>query len=175
MLAVDELVDEHRLILRMVKLVDAHSKRAVDIDFLVVAVDFFRTFADKFHHGKEEGILFNALSHKALSAEDKRVMNELIVEHAYARKTVNSLEAAKADYLKGDPQALEQIKKALCTLTELYPAHIAKEDKTFFPESTKYFNEQEHKEMLTAFSDFDRNFTSKRFEQIVIARENKIG
>ncbi len=173
MLAVDELVDEHRLIERMVKLVDAKSKLAVDVDFLVVAVDFFRTFADKYHHGKEEGILFNALSHKWLSTENKKVMNELILEHAIARKTVNSLEASKEDHLKGNPKAIEEIKKSLFTLTQLYPAHIAKEDKIFFPAATKYFSKQEQEEMLNQFEEFTRDFTKRRYEQIIKAREDK--
>jgi hemerythrin-like domain-containing protein len=62
MLPVDLLVAEHRLIERIVKPMKEERERIaktglVDTNFIVRAVDFFRTYADHFHHGKEEAIL----------------------------------------------------------------------------------------------------------------------
>ncbi len=58
MLPVGLLMKEHRLIERMVKLMDVELRKAgergsVDPGFIDTAVDFLRTYADKCHHGKE--------------------------------------------------------------------------------------------------------------------------
>ncbi len=59
MLPVEILIGEHRLIEQMVGFVEQETKKIVaegkvDPNSIVVAVDFFRTYADKYHHGKEE-------------------------------------------------------------------------------------------------------------------------
>ena len=98
----------------------------------MAAVDFFRTYADRYHHGKEEGILFNDLYKRKLSEADAAVMRELILEHATARRTVITLEKQEANYISGNAEALGSILESLITLIELYPRHIEKEDKHFF-------------------------------------------
>jgi hemerythrin-like domain-containing protein len=71
LLPVEILIDEHRLIERFVVLIKKEIEKIVEHkevepNFIVVAVDFFRTYADKYHHGKEEGILFKGLAQKKL-------------------------------------------------------------------------------------------------------------
>ena len=56
------LMIEHRLIERMIKVLAGElehmAARAVANPQLIqVAIDFFRTYADRTHHGKEEDIL----------------------------------------------------------------------------------------------------------------------
>jgi hemerythrin-like domain-containing protein len=53
----------------------------VEPNFIVAAVDFFRTYADRYHLGKEEGILFKGLSNRNLSDVDRKMMLELTLEH----------------------------------------------------------------------------------------------
>jgi len=89
---VEILISEHRLIEQMVSLLEKEIEKTtsagkVDPNFLVAVVDFFRTYADKYHHGKEEGILFKELSSKTSSDVDHKMMLELVMEHAFARKT----------------------------------------------------------------------------------------
>jgi hemerythrin-like domain-containing protein len=139
----------------------------VEPNFIVVAVDFFRTYADRYHHGKEEGILFKGLSSKKLSDIDHKMMLELVMEHAFARKTVKSLEALKENYVDGKTETLSSILDLLRALVELYPKHICKEDAQFFYPSMKYFTQEEQERMLNDFIEFDRNFTNKKYSQIV--------
>ena len=105
MLPVDVLISEHRLILHAVGVLKKEQQKIaasgkVDPNFIVAAVDFFRTYADRYHHGKEEGILFNALYKRKLSEADAAMMRELILEHATARRTVTILEKQKASYVE---------------------------------------------------------------------------
>jgi hemerythrin-like domain-containing protein len=55
-------------------------------------VEFFHFYADKLHHGKEEDILFRTLDDKDLSLKHRGVMEELIEDHKWGRKTVERLE-----------------------------------------------------------------------------------
>lgn len=172
MLPVEILINEHRLIKRFVKLIKKEMEKItetqkVEPNFIVVAVDFFRTYADRYHHGKEEGILFKGLSQKKLSATDDKMMLELIMEHAYARRTVNNLESLKETYLAGKVDTLKDILELLKALVELYPSHIAKEDEHFFFPSMKYFTQLEQEEMLTKFVEFNRDFTDKKYQQVI--------
>ncbi len=172
MLPVEILIGEHRLIEQMVGFVEQETKKIVasgkvDPNFIVVAVDFFRTYADRYHHGKEEGILFRGLSSRNLSDVDRKVMSELEMEHAFARKTVRNLEDLTEEYVGGKTEARSDILRLLDALVELYPNHIRKEDSSFFYPSMKYFTPEEQGRMLDDFIEFDRNFTNKRYGQVV--------
>jgi len=171
-LPVDLLVEEHRLIERMIVLAKKEIDRVtktlnLNPRFIVVTVDFLRSYADKCHHGKEEGILFKGLSRKQLSSDDDRIMRELELEHAYARRTVNNLESLKDSYVAGNVEASKEILQLMTQLVEFYPIHIKKEDEQFFYPSMKYFTAQEQKDMINEFEEFDRNFIHKKYQQIV--------
>ncbi len=171
-LPVDVLVREHKLILQAVDKIKSEinqmqANKTVNPALITTAVDFFRTYADRFHHGKEEGILFNELSHKNLSKADSKMMRELILEHAFARRTVTALESAKESYVSGKKEALENIFELMTALVKLYPEHIEKEDNRFFYPCMEYFSEQEQKDMLESFLEFNRDFTDKRYKQII--------
>jgi len=147
---------EHRLIDRMTllmrkALVQVESTHEVNPVFLDTGVDFIRIYADRTHHGKEEDMLFRDLSKRPLSAEDQRVMNELIEEHVFARETTRALIDANTRYRIGDESALADITSGLHTLVEFYPKHIEKEDKVFFPASRAYFTDREDQAMLPEF------------------------
>jgi hemerythrin-like domain-containing protein len=132
-------------------------------------VDFFHTYADRTHHGKEEEILFRDLANKELSPEDARLMQELIEEHKLARKMVGELVQARKDYADSREGALQTILDKMNTLLGFYPTHIAKEDKVFFPNSERYFSEEEQAAMLAEFWEFDRRMIHEKYRAVVEA------
>ena len=82
MMPIGPLMIEHRLIERMVDLLkkEFHTiseTQVIDTSFIEEAIDFFKVYADRCHHGKEEDILFRDLSKKDLSPEHKVMMDEL--------------------------------------------------------------------------------------------------
>ena len=167
-----QLMIEHRLIERMIALIkDALAKirsgGKVDPLFVDTAVDFVRTYADRTHHGKEEDILFRDLAERALSADDRRIMDELIEEHLFGRQTTRALVEANTLYRNGDESALADIAIALHTLVDFYPRHIVKEDKVFFPAAKSYFTEEEDQMMLAEFREFDRKMIHEKYESVV--------
>ena len=176
MLPIGSLMMEHRLIERMVILVEMESSkinetRKVNPIFIDAIIDFFRTYADRFHHGKEEDILFRELGTKELSGKHGATMNELIEEHIHARKTVSSLENAKDSYIKNKAGSLNEIPKILYELVKLYPKHILKEDKEFFYPCMEYFTKEEQEEMVQEFTEFDKKMIHERYMKTVTEME----
>ncbi len=170
------LMIEHRLIERMLSalqgaLSQIESRRKVDPVLVDTAVDFIKVYADRTHHGKEEDILFRELEKKALPAEERRVMAELIQEHVFGRQTTQALIAANARYRTGDLKALKDIAQSLKTLIDFYPKHIEKEDKIFFPKARAYFSVEEDQAMLARFYEFDRRLIHEKYKQVVESLE----
>ena len=166
------LMIEHRLIERMIAIIQvrlslAEKNHTIDPLFIDQAVDFIRTYADRTHHGKEEDILFRELNNKDLSEVDRKVMNELVEEHVFARKTTKALVEATTTYRNGDKSTLGDIVNCLHTLVNFYPVHIEKEDKVFFPASRAYFSETEGQAMLKEFLDFDQKMIHEKYTNVV--------
>jgi hemerythrin-like domain-containing protein len=172
------LMKEHRLIERMVaslnkELKQMNGKNKANVELLTVAVDLFRTYADRTHHGKEEDILFGELAKKPLSKEQKRIMNELAAEHVFARKTVSALVNAKNNYSDGNPESLKDIITHVRELVGFYPAHIEKEDKHFFYPVLEYLSKKEQDDMLEEFWEFDRMLIHEKYQNIVEGLETR--
>lgn len=172
------LMIEHRLIERMINLMkdevlESEKTSTIDPSFVDKAVDFIRTYADRTHHGKEEDILFRDLNGKELSKEDKKAMNELVEDHAFGRKTTKALVEANTRYRDGDTSALKDVLNSLQALVDLYPGHIEKEDKVFFPACLNYFSEAEDQGMLAEFLEFDRKMIHEKYELVIKDLEDK--
>ena len=166
------LMKEHRLIERMISIIkDALAQikatNKTDPVFVDTAVDFIRIYADRTHHGKEEDILFRDLNKCPLSTEDRHIMNELIDEHIFGRKTTKALVEANERYRNGDKSALADIAERLGTLVDFYPKHIQKEDKTFFPAARAYFTDRQDQTMLEEFLEFDRKMIHEKYKLVV--------
>ena len=173
------LMIEHRLIERMVKLLDAElgnikKTSAVNTSLINAGVDFFHTYADRTHHGKEEEILFRELTQKQLSVEDNEMMQRLIQEHIWAREAVSKLSAANGRYTEGDEDALKDIIYEVEKLVKFYPMHIEKEDKHFFIPAMDYFSKEEQRAMLDEFWVFDRNMIHEKYQKIVEEKEKEM-
>ena len=174
------LMREHRLIEHMIALInlqlsEINKTGKADPEFIQVAVDFIRTYADRTHHGKEEDILFKELATKQLTSEHKQIMDELVEEHALARKLTAGLVSARGKYVHGSEQALTEIVHSMQELTRLYPGHIEKEDKRFFYPCMEYFSKQEQDNMLREFYEFDRKMIHEKYQKVVEELEKAAG
>lgn len=52
-------------------------------------------------------------------------------------------------------------------LIDFYPKHIKKEDDIFFPNSEKYFSEDELEAMLKEFWEFDKTMIHEKYKLVV--------
>ena len=172
MMPVGPLMKEHRLIERMIRIMNTNvenikKENKVDPQFIDTAVDFIRTYADRCHHGKEEDILFRDLAKKNISAEHKKIMDELIKEHVIGRNNVKKLIEAKDKYVQGDKKALNEIISNMEILIKFYPKHIEKEDKHFFIPCMDYFTGPERDVMLNEMWEFDKNMIYDKYTETV--------
>jgi len=172
------LMTEHRLIEKMIAKIQLllHSDsdgRLVDPYLIDTIADFICTYADRTHHGKEEGILFRHLEDKELYDEDRRLMNELIADHVRSRELTAALMSANERYRLGQTGALPEIRTNLQALAELYPPHIEKEDKIFFPASRSYLSGEEEEAMLLEFESYDREMIHRKYRELVDELEGK--
>ncbi len=166
------LMIEHRLIEKMIALIEKETKKIeqenrVNPLFIETAVDFIRTYADRCHHGKEEDILFRDLEKLDLKPEHKKTMDELVDEHIRARNAVARLVEEKDNYVRGDRNAVPKIVKEMKWLAGFYPQHIEKEDKDFFIPVMDYFTDSEKDDMLKEFYDFDQTLIHEKYRKVV--------
>jgi len=173
------LMIEHRLIERMINLIDktlyyVKNEYKIDPIFIGIIIDFIQTYADKAHHGKEEDILFKILQDKDMSEEHKKLIDELIEEHVFGRKIVHELSEANRIYRKGNRSALKGIIENLDILKDFYPKHIEKEDEMFFPESMQYLSDKEDQKLLDEYYRFDKNMIHEKYATVIDACEKQL-
>ncbi len=166
------LMREHRLIERMVVLLNDELERmrsggAANVSLLDSGVDFFRTYADRTHHGKEEDILFRDLAKKEISPVLQAIMEDLLNEHVYARGKVGQLVEARNRLVEGDAPAADEIVASLADLVAFYPVHILKEDRRFFFPCQENFSRAEQDAMLEEFREFDRQLIHEKYMKVV--------
>jgi len=158
---------EHDVIRRVLRVLERQAARVEEREevdgecvdplvFLTNVVDFMDTYAGRVHHGKEEEILFRRLDDEGLSAEDRRMMEQLAQEHVEMRRTAEALRQAKDRYREGEEGALDDVVGALDTLADLYPGHMATEEEDFFPAAMDYLGEEEQRGLLEQMRDHDR-------------------
>jgi hemerythrin-like domain-containing protein len=179
MLPIGPLMIEHRLIERMLKGAKQALERAVkekklDPVFVETVTDFVKAYADRCHHGKEEDILFRELAKKDLSAEQRKIMQELMDEHQLGRENTGRLVDANERYRKDEEGALSTILECLGSLVEFYPKHIEKEDKHFFMPIMALFSKEEKDAMLREGYEFDSKLIHREYQDIVMKAEQFI-
>ena len=135
--AIDILMNEHRLIEKVLGSLQAFVSQLVPgqsgaRNRVAEYAEFFREFADRCHHGKEEDRLFGTMEQHGFpsNAGPVFVMKQ---EHDIGRTHVRSL----AEVGGGDGELSEAevvtVHKHATAFIALLSAHIMKEDKILFP------------------------------------------
>ena len=178
MSAVEILVDEHRLISRMVKALTVLHKRLesgqdTDVTVLTKIVDFFQIFVDKNHHVKEEEGLFPALGRHGLNPQECTI-ESLEREHEQARNLMATLTRAIEKYEAGDPAARGEDSTALRNSIDLYNDHIWKENVILFPMSEDVLQPSEHNDITKQYVEVEKKLDvdlRSKYEKLVSVLE----
>ena len=131
------LKDEHQLILRMLALLERNALLTEggsfkDYRFYLDGVDFIRNYADRFHHAKEEDILFEALIENGMPRANSPVA-AMLMEHDQGRAFVRGMEEAATRALNGEADQDGAIVSNARGYLELLREHISKEDEILYP------------------------------------------
>jgi hemerythrin-like domain-containing protein len=155
------LRDEHEGILAMLSVVETAANRLragkdIPRDMMINAVDFFRNFADKCHHGKEENELFPKMVERGIPREGGPIA-VMLVEHDQGRAFIRGMGDAAERYAKGDANAAAPLVENVLGYVALLRAHIAKENEVLFPMADQILNDIEQGELYDAFERIEAN------------------
>ena len=163
--ATEMLSDEHRNILRLIdamleKCDQLENKKEIDRAFFEKAIDFIRNYADKFHHAKEEDILFKELCKDTVEMHCNPT-EQMRYEHDTGRGFVRGMEEALN---KNDKKKL--IKNAR-DYAELLQQHIYKEDSILYPMAEDALPGKTKKSILDKFKKLENKKTIGKYNSIL--------
>ena len=150
----DDLKHEHEAIrfsLRVLGVMANHAKTdKLNSDDALAMVDFLKEFADKCHHGKEEGILFPELE-KAGIPNAGGPIGAMLHEHELGRGHIRDMETALRKK-PADPSAFARAAEAYCSLLD---QHIEKENTVLFPMGERVIDERLKETIYERFEDHE--------------------
>ncbi len=174
------LVNEHRLILRMISLLERNAPRTEDgsytnWQFYLDGVDFIRNFADRFHHAKEEDVLFEALVNNGMPRENSPVA-AMLMEHDQGRVFVKAMETAALEARDGQTGREQIIAANALAYAALLREHISKEDEILYPLAERVIPETIREGIIAGYAAAEArteaDFTS-HYEAVVAGYEQE--
>lgn len=127
----------------------ALCKSEEDLSPMQTYLNFFRNYADGYHHHKEEEILFPEMCRRNELLE-QGVIEEMLQNHADFREMLADFEAAISSNRHAEAlQILDRYAEALLD-------HIAVEDDEVFQMAESLFSESEIENIYYRFLDCDR-------------------
>lgn len=153
--ALEILSVEHQNILKVLDAVlkecrGLESGKETDVGFFRKVIDFVRNYADKFHHAKEEDILFVELNREGVLSHCNPTQ-QMLYEHDLGRGFVKALEEGIEENNK------EKIIKNATEYAQLLQDHIFKEDNILYPMADDALSEVVKKEMLERFEKIEND------------------
>jgi hemerythrin-like domain-containing protein len=174
------LVAEHRLVLRMITLLERNAPRTAAGDYTnwqyyLDGVDFIRNYADRFHHAKEEDELFAALVENGMPRENSPVA-AMLMEHDQGRSYVRGMETAVRETLDGLPGRERAIAENALAYAALLRDHISKEDTILYPLAERVIPEAMREELVKGYyraeALIDADFT-EHYRELVESYEQE--
>ncbi|WFR59569.1 hemerythrin domain-containing protein [Anaerocolumna sp. AGMB13025] len=131
--SIDLMVNEHKYIMRMLKVVRKACYlilKGQDIDYedFNQIIDFIRNYADMHHHGKEEKFLFKEMQSHLGGIGDNLVTHGMLVEHDLGRLYISDLDDALKRVKSGEEESKLDVISNAVSYTHLLTRHIEKED-----------------------------------------------
>ncbi len=159
-IAIQSLMHEHRIIEHVLASLSVCAEKLAASPgsarpTVAPFVEFFRTFADRCHHGKEEDRLFVAMTQFGLPRQVGPIA-VMLADHAEGRRLVGELAAFAARPEPVSDDELEQLRENVETYVDLLGSHIQKEDSILYPMALKMIPAQQMEALAQSFEDFER-------------------
>lgn len=142
--AIETLMNEHRLIESVLDALVAFTdevrrKGATEKEELGRFVEFIRGFADACHHGKEEGVLFEAMVQHGFPRHGGPIA-VMLQEHDEGRAFVGVLKAHAEQPAAWSDADRQEISDAAFGYSYLLRHHIQKEDGVLYPMAEEHLS-----------------------------------
>jgi hemerythrin-like domain-containing protein len=157
-----KLVDEHKLIKRLIAQIpniieSLDLKTEEGRQRVLDGVDFIRSYADRYHHAKEEDLLFKYFD------EDTEILKAMHEDHRNARNRVKTIVESV------EKRDRDGVIEYLNAYRELLTDHIRKEDDILYPWMDRNLSTTQVGKLYSSFSEVDKNFgdTPARYETYI--------
>ena len=153
--ASQDLIHEHKAIQIALNILEKireklEKNEAADYKDINDLLEFLKEFADKCHHGKEEGFLFPALEKTGVKNEGGPI-GVMLLEHTQGRNFIKQMQES----ILIKPVNNNQFVEAAIAYVKLLRAHIEKENKILFPMIDVRLSASEQKELLEQFENHE--------------------
>jgi hemerythrin-like domain-containing protein len=150
--ATEALKEDHRVIEKVLEVLEKLTVDPIALDAWDKAIDFIRNFADRCHHLKEEKVLFPALEEKGIERVGGPI-GMMLMEHEEGRGYVRAMaEALKRE--GGVPPRTVLVENARAYIS-LLREHIRKEDEILFNMADEVLSLEEQKRLLREFEEHE--------------------
>jgi len=154
------LKDEHRVIEQVLNCLEkmiekSLTEKKLDATDARDAVAFFRGFADKCHHAKEEERLFPLMESRGIPRQQGPI-GVMLFEHEEGRGHVRAMEAAVEAAERGNLSALLDFAHHGQAYIGLLRQHIEKEDHCLFSMADQVMSPDDQAKLLQEFERLER-------------------
>ena len=155
------LMQEHRVIEQVLDCLELMARqcddgKGLDTESASLAIDFFRNFADRCHHGKEEDCLFPLLEQKGFSREQGPT-GVMLHEHESGRRHVRGMSEAVGSIEAGNTSATTDFVSHARAFIQLLREHIQKEDHCLFQMTDQTLSEQDQLRLIESFAHVEHD------------------
>ena len=174
----DILMQEHRVIEQVLACLEKMADRCaagqdLDVPSAEQALDFFRTFADRCHHGKEESILFPLMESRGFS-RDQGPTGVMLHEHEEGRRFVRAMADALSRSTLDAGAARHAFIDPARAFVALLREHIHKEDHCLFPMANQALTEPDQQQLVDSFEKVEHEDLGPETHQRYVSLANEL-
>ncbi|MGA2405104.1 MAG: hemerythrin domain-containing protein [Syntrophobacteraceae bacterium] len=156
----EALREEHGAIMKMLSALQRFIAKVVDFEEgetkdLEALIEFFEIYVDRYHHGKEEQVLFPGLSRTGTAKIDS-LINSLMEDHREARTSMEQLESNAVTLHCCSEADRYEFRERADRYVDLVRRHIRKENSELLPLIEEGLSEAERLQMAGQFDDVEK-------------------
>jgi len=159
MKAIRILVNEHILISKTLSMLSVAAENIVQNkrpsrEFFEHAIKFTRKFTNKFHHYKEEVVMFGLLAQKHDGKIDAFI-ERLRSQHEILHNLVAEISALLDGYSRNEEAVVRKLHRCVSEYCDTLREHIHVEDKVFYPMVEFTLTKSEQNNLLEEFERWE--------------------
>lgn len=164
------LMEDHRRILELLTLLHDGAERVSGesrppSSLFELGIALGKDYVDRFHHYKEEYLLFGVLALKHEGHLDGMIERHR-QQHELARDVLASLSQALDGYGRGSDQQVVAIRQGILSYVHAMRAHIRSENEVFFPLASAALTDTEAQVLLDQFEKYEATVAPHANEQM---------
>ncbi len=156
----DALREEHGVTMKMLAalqrvIIEVMDLKEGETKDLKALIQFFEVYVDRYHHGKEEQVLFPALSRTRTAGIDS-LIGSLMEDHSEARTSMEQIKSNALTFYSCSEADRHEFRERADRYVDLVRKHIRKENSELLPLIEEKLSETERLQMAGQFHDVEK-------------------